>query len=217
MFLCELTVLAQNHTTKMISYIYLKCFLVFRKKRIWLSMNKKLKTILIVLITLVVGYFLLNYAMLKMGEHLFKTEVINAEEIAGKTDNNAYGIRNDVFDVIQKEYVEKMSLNEEQKILVYNLSFLEQSMISNLSDKDLILKNIEMSFFIIDCEMGKNVDLLNKFVEPSGVYRKALINSESRKLANLMVERIYSKNSDQVSQFMKDKNECVKFKRFIKE
>jgi hypothetical protein len=152
-----------------------------------------------------------------MGEYLFKTEVINAEEVAGKTDNNAYGIRNDVFDVIQKEYVEKMNLNEEQKVLVYNLSFLEQSMISNFTDKDLILKNIEIAFFIIDCEMGKNVDLLNKFVEPSGVYRKALINSESRKLANLMVERIYSKNSDQVSQFIKDKNECVKFKRFIKE
>jgi hypothetical protein len=176
-------------------------------------MNKKLKKILIIILLLILGYFILDYALYKAGEYFFKKDIINAEEVIGKTNNNLYGIRNDVYDVIQKEYVEKMKLNDET--LLYNIAYIDQETLSNFTDKDIVLKATETHFKLTDCLAKESIEVLLR-LRSSDIYFKTLINNKERSLALEITEMIFSQNQSSVEQ-SSDERDCENFKNhFLK-
>lgn len=157
-------------------------------------MNKKWKKIIIILVVLILSYFLVNYLMFKAGEYLFKTEIVNAEEVTGKTDNNNLGIRNDVYDVIQKEYVLKMNLNERQKIVVYNLAYIVQKELENFTNESEIIKYKKLSKLLFFCEYEKYGELIGEMVQEFKPYSEQKTNTNERKLALRIVDSIYVKH-----------------------
>lgn len=180
-------------------------------------MNKKLAKWVLLILILIIGYFLVNYLMFKAGEYLFKTEIINAEEVKGQTDNNDYGIRNDVYDVIQKEYIEKMNLNEEEKIILYNFAYIKQKTLENFFNESSVIKYKELFNFMLDCHYEKHKNLINKIVEYKGEYYTTVLNTKERKMANLVTERISIKNNNKIKEFVENRKDCVKFNSLLKD
>jgi hypothetical protein len=173
-------------------------------------MNKKIKKILIIILLLILGYFILDYTLYRAGEYFFKKDIINAEEVIGKTDNNPYGIRNDVYDVIQKEYVEKMKLNDEQKTLLYNIAYIDQKLISNFTDHSNILKYTEIQFKLVDCISEESIDLLNR-LKSTDIYFRSLVNTKARSQAIDITELVFSQNQLEINQNATPE-ECALFK-----
>lgn len=179
-------------------------------------MNKKLRNFLIGLIILIVGYFIIDQLFNKVGEYLFKTEIINAEEVAGKTDNNDLGIRNDVYDVIQKEYVEKMNLNEDEKILIYNISYIMQKNLENFTDSSQVIQYWYLYKLLLKCEYNEKDKIIKHFLEYDGQYRKSFKNTKERELAFRWSERIISNNYKEIDSKDYSLEKCRIFKKNLK-
>lgn len=84
-------------------------------------------------------------------EHAYE-KLFNMEEILGKTDNNSYGIRNDVYDFLVKEEFVKWNMDEKQKNLVLNIAHYDQLMIKNFSNKEKVLKIFPYVLLLIHCD-----------------------------------------------------------------
>jgi hypothetical protein len=180
-------------------------------------MNSKLKKSIIVILVLILAYVLVKMAMLKVGEYLFKTEVINAVEVAGKTDNNELGIRNDVYDVIQKEYVEKMNLKEDEKILIYNIAYIMQKKTEDFTNEDQVVRYWVLYERIANCSYSKKNILFDRFMDFHGEYRKTFRNTKERTLANRFAERITQKRYLDIQKKIKENQDCSVFDSLIKE
>ena len=179
--------------------------------------NKKIKILLIMVVLLTLGYFAFQFLLIKASEYVMRTEILNAEEIAGKTDNNSYGIRNDVYDVIQKEYFEKMNLSEEEKRVVLEYAYLDQKLISNFENEDFIIENVKNILILIRCSFldEKLEKIIKNITSVNSIYFKTFINNKERDLAFRIYERIYSNNSVEIQTYLKEKLNCENLKKNI--
>lgn len=156
--------------------------------------NQNLKIILIIIaivfceigFRLCIPYFAEFLITNPVSKNIF--QLIYSQAVLGKTDNNEYEIRNDVYDYIQSDILINKDLTIQEKSFILNLAHIEQKLLEYSLDnnKDMILKYLNTREQILACSEKDDY-----FTNPKSKYNKTFINTKERLKAKKKYEEIY--------------------------